>query len=151
MTGKAVAAMVAMMMTGAASAQVSGVPSTAPLVGSTVNQNQNNAGDWDHLNRRALDDTLDAGGTTAQAPNKSRKGGRAHAASAADITPGTAIADNAGQSIGTVDSVDGDGVVVATSAGKVKVPLNAFGKNDAGLLIGMPKAKFMAMLASAGG
>jgi hypothetical protein len=39
--------------------------------------------------------------------------------------------------------------VIVTAAGKVKVPLNAFGKNRAGLLIGMTKRDFEALVAKA--
>lgn len=84
-----------------------------------------------------------------RAAARARAGGRAVPAVAADIVALAAVSDSAGQPVGTIESVDADGAVVATAAGRVKVPLNAFGKNKKGLLIGMSKRDFEAVVAKA--
>jgi len=76
---------------------------------------------------------------------------RARPAAAADLTVGAQIADNKGIEIGYIKAVDPDGVVVATAAGQVKVPSDAFGRNTKGLLIGMTKADFDKVVAQAVG
>ncbi|HEY0414028.1 MAG TPA: hypothetical protein VGD66_12900 [Allosphingosinicella sp.] len=78
-----------------------------------------------------------------------RANGRARPAKPADLLAGAAISDSGGKPVGTIEAVDADGAIVATAAGKVKVPLDAFGKNKAGLLIGMTKAEFEALVAKA--
>jgi hypothetical protein len=70
-------------------------------------------------------------------------------ATAADITVGAAIRDVNGQPIGKVASVEADGIVVDSGQAKVKVPLAAFGKDKAGLLIGISAQKFASLVAQA--
>ena len=77
------------------------------------------------------------------------KGGRAVPARASEIVAQAAVSDTSGQPVGTIESVDADGAVVVTLAGKVKVPLNAFGKNKNGLLVAMTKKDFEALVAKA--
>ena len=76
-------------------------------------------------------------------------GGRAIPARPSDIFAQAAVNDTFGLPVGTIESVDADGAIVVTSLGKVKVPLNAFGKNKNGLLIGMSKKDFEALVAKA--
>ena len=71
------------------------------------------------------------------------------AATAADITVGSAIRDIKGVRIATVAQVDPDGVVVDTGATKIKVPSNGFGKDNEGLLLNVTAAKFAALVAKA--
>ncbi|HEY1607188.1 MAG TPA: hypothetical protein VGF77_16480 [Allosphingosinicella sp.] len=78
-----------------------------------------------------------------------RAGGRAVPARTADIVAAAAVFDPSGDAIGTIESVGDDGAVVATAGGAVKVPLNAFGKNGKGLLIGVSKKDFEALVAKA--
>ena len=78
-----------------------------------------------------------------------RENGPAVPAKPADIVAQAAVSDTAGQPVGTIESVDADGAVVVTAEGKVKVPLNAFGKNKKGLLIGMTKKDFESLVAKA--
>ena len=80
---------------------------------------------------------------------KKQKGARP--ATQADIVAGTEIRDNKGVPIGTVDRLDADGVVVATTSGRVKVPLEAFGKDSKGLVFAISKAEFDQMLAATTG
>jgi|GEM_PF-2559738 hypothetical protein len=70
-------------------------------------------------------------------------------ATAADLTVGASIRDVEGKAIGKVASLDPDGVVVDTGQSKVKLPLDAFGKDKSGLLIGITAAKFGEMVAAA--
>jgi hypothetical protein len=94
------------------------------------------------------DGTRDASDRRAQ--QTARRGGDgARAAAVADLVPGAAVSDARGAKIGTIESVATDGAVVAAEAGKVKVPLDAFGKNRGGLLLGLGKAEFDALVAKA--
>ena len=69
------------------------------------------------------------------------------AAVAADITVGAAVRDKTGVAFATVEKLDSDGVVVKSGDRLAKLPLNAFGKDDAGLLIGITAAEFQAAIA----
>ena len=90
---------------------------------------------------------LDA--VTERRKNKKTKG--AVPATQADIVAGTPIRDMAGLSIGTVDRLDPDGVVVRTGDSRVKVPLEAFGKDSEGLVFAISKAEFDQMVAATAG
>ena len=70
-------------------------------------------------------------------------------ATAADVTVGATVRDVNGQTIGKIASVEADGAVVDTGQSKVKVPLESFGKDKSGLLIGITVAKFNEMVAAA--
>ena len=93
------------------------------------------------------DGTRDASDRRAQ--QAARRGDGARPAAASDLVVGAAVSDARGAKIGTIESVEADGVVVAADAGKVKVPLDAFGKNRGGLLLGVGKAEFEALVAKA--
>lgn len=76
------------------------------------------------------------------------------AATAADIMLGAAIRDSEDVPIGTVDSLSDDGVVIVTDGKKVKLPVNSFGKDKQGLIIGITASEFKAIIgrsASTGG
>ena len=70
-------------------------------------------------------------------------------AAASDIVSGVEVRDKRNKLVGTIDSVDSDGAVVASAAGKVKVPLDAFGKHSKGLMIGITKSEFETLVAGA--
>lgn len=78
-----------------------------------------------------------------------RSGGRARPAKKSEIVAGAAVADSKGAAVGKIESVDPDGAVVLTAAGRAKIPLDAFGLNKAGLLVGMTKAEFEQLVATA--
>lgn len=78
-----------------------------------------------------------------------KRGDAAHPAKSADLVAGAEFADNKGVEVGYIKAIMSDGVVVATQAGQVKVPAEAFGKNSKGLLIGMSKADFDKLVAGA--
>jgi hypothetical protein len=80
--------------------------------------------------------------TSVSKPNASK-------ATAADVTVGAPIRDLEGKPIGKVAALDPDGVVVDTGQSQVKVPLDSFGKDKSGLLIGITAAKFTEMVAAA--
>ena len=76
------------------------------------------------------------------------------AATAADIMLGAGIRDSENVLIGTVDSLSEDGVVIVTDGKKVKLPVNSFGKDQEGLVIGITAGEFKAIIgrsASTGG
>jgi hypothetical protein len=76
------------------------------------------------------------------------------AATAADIMLGAGIRDSEDVLIGTVDSLSEDGVIVVTDGKKVKLPVNSFGKDEQGLVIGITASEFKAIIgrsASTGG
>lgn len=74
---------------------------------------------------------------------------RARAATAADVVAGAAVNDSAGVQLGTIESVDAQGAVILTAAGRARIPLEAFGKNSHGLLLQTTKAQFDASVAQA--
>ena len=82
----------------------------------------------------------------AATPNKL---GRARPASANELALGAVVNDKAGMAIATISSVDPDGVVLSSGKLKVKVPANAFGHNNAGLLLDTTKGDFDQMITKA--
>jgi len=55
--------------------------------------------------------------------------------------PGDVVYDNTGQQAGSVDSVNGSTVVVATAEGKGSMPLTEFAMGDKGLMMNHTKAE----------
>jgi len=98
----------------------------------------------DYLRRGVKDASIDQ--LTDEAKN-----GRTRPAKPEEITAGAQLSDKAGVAIGTIESVETDGAVVATLAGKVKVPLEAFGINKKGLLVDLGKKDFDTLVAQANG
>jgi hypothetical protein len=70
-------------------------------------------------------------------------------AAAADVVPGRALRDIKGEPIARVDAVDAQGVIVAAGSTRVRLPLNAFGKDEMGLLLGITAEKFRALVVKA--
>jgi hypothetical protein len=68
---------------------------------------------------------------------------------AADVVPGRALRDIKGEPIARVDAVDAQGVIVAAGTTRVRLPLNAFGKDEMGLLLGITADKFRALVVKA--
>lgn len=71
------------------------------------------------------------------------------AATQADIKAGVEVFDNAGVTVGTVQSVTATGAVVASGNLRAEVPAASFAKNSKGLVIGITKAEFEAAVAKA--
>ena len=139
----------ALLLAGSASAQMgpggTGVPGTSnPYVRPEEMGAHDNMSPIDQMRIRTQEAEAEHNAALARS-----KGGRAVPAGVSDIIAQAAVNDTTGQAVGTIESVDADGAVIATAAGKVKVPLNAFGKNKQGLLIGMTKKDFEALVAKA--
>jgi hypothetical protein len=67
------------------------------------------------------------------------------------LTAGAPVNDKNGVAVARVQSIDPHGVVVSIGSAKVKVPVEAFGHNKAGLLLDMTKAQFEQVVAKANG
>ena len=67
-------------------------------------------------------------------------------ATASDIVPGRPLRDIKGEPIARVEKVDSQGVIVTTTTGKVRLPANAFGKDELGLLLGITAGKFRSLV-----
>jgi hypothetical protein len=141
-TTGAVAALFSFGMAGAANAQA---PVVVPGAGNSTqitNSNREQNAGYNHVVSNM--DPVKPG----EQPKSGLKG-KAVPAVAADIRAGSQLRDSKGVPIGMVQSVDADGVVVDTGQTKIKVPLVAFGKDDAGLLLGITAAKFSELVAGA--
>ena len=64
-----------------------------------------------------------------------------------DVTAGREVRDSKGVVIGTIDRVGMGFAVIASPGGKIEVEFASLAKNDKGLLINMPKARFDAIVA----
>jgi hypothetical protein len=112
----------------------------APEMGDTAS----NPSSYEQINR--LNQGLDAQGRPRD--RNAGKGGTRPAAGA-EIAIGSEVRDKKKAPVGTIEMVETDGAVVSTAAGKVKVPLEAFGSDGKGLIIGITKAEFDKLVASA--
>jgi hypothetical protein len=77
--------------------------------------------------------------------------GASRPAKASELSAGASVNDNRGVAIAKIEEVDADGVIVSNGNLKVKVPVDAFGHNRAGLLLDMTKADFEKIVAKANG
>jgi hypothetical protein len=106
---------------------------------------------------RMTGDDRDARVAAERAVRESREGSsgkrnRAVPANPADLVVGAEVRASDGAPIGTIELVDAGGVQILSGGKRAKIPTDAFGKNRAGLLIGMTKADFdKAVAASLGG
>ena len=62
----------------------------------------------------------------------------------ADIIVGAEVRDPDGGLVGTIESVDAQGAVVATGNARAKLPIGSFGKNGRGLVISLSRAELEA-------
>jgi hypothetical protein len=65
-------------------------------------------------------------------------------ATAADVKAGAKVLAKDGSTVGTVESVAPEGVVISTGKTRVQVPLASLGKDERGLIIAMTKAELEA-------
>jgi hypothetical protein len=134
---------------GTAHAQGPGGPVTAPppppSAGQMVeNPEVRNGGDTSYRDdRRARDDAI------ARERGRATNTSRGAPAKPEDVTEGAEVRDPKGVVIGRIESVSVANAVVVTEAGKVQVPLEAFGKNGKGLLLPMSKSEFDKLVAEA--
>ena len=77
------------------------------------------------------------------------KKGKAVAAKPSDVIPGSALRDINGLPVGTVEAVEGGDAIVQTVAGRVRIPLIGFGKDKAGLMLGMTAGELQAAVTAA--
>ncbi len=115
------------------------IPGSGNSAGITNNNREQNAG----YNR--VIGTLDPQAKEQPAGLK----GKAVPAKAEDLKAGGLLRDKDGQPIGAIASVDAEGVIVDTGTTKIRVPVEAFGKDDSGLLLGISKAQFAELIAGA--
>jgi len=66
----------------------------------------------------------------------------------ASLVPGTAITDQNGGAVGTIEEVEGDMVTIATPNAKAKLPKSALAKGPNGPIIGMTQEQLEAAVAS---
>jgi len=64
-----------------------------------------------------------------------------------DVTPGSEVRDSKGVVIGTIETVGMDYAVISSPGGRIEIEFASLAKNNKGLLINMPKAKFDALVA----
>lgn len=133
-----------LLMAGGANAQASGNtgPTDTHLVGAAESMDFER--DADGAARRA---ELDRDERVRE--TKRGKGARARAARPEEVTAGKTVRDSKGTAIGTVESASMSAAVVASEGGKVEVPLDSFGLDSKGLLIGIAKAEFDALVQQA--
>ena len=134
------AALVAGLGAGGAYAQQMGGPAPGTVDSKqVVNTNRETQADYNR--------TVGAKSRTGAEQKRTSKVETAVAAKPEEVTAGSQVTDSRGVSIGTIETVEADGAVVVTGSSKVKVPLEAFGKNSDGLLLGITKAEFDALVA----
>lgn len=141
------AAGAAILATGAAHAQDAqdSYRPSGPGLGAENNQVRNGGDTFDRDAANARDAAIADQRKKESAPRTAR----AVPATPGDVTVGSEVRDSKGVVIGTIESVSMAAAVVASTGGKVEVPLEGFGKNNKGLLIGMTKADFDAAVAAA--
>jgi hypothetical protein len=71
------------------------------------------------------------------------------AAASGNVTAGVTVKDTNGGTVGTIESVDGQYAVLATTKSKVRLPISSFGKGAEGPILAMTQAQVDAAAASA--
>ena len=71
------------------------------------------------------------------------------ASAAGSVTASATVKDTSGETVGTIESVDGQYAVLATTKNKVRLPLSSFGKGADGPILAMTQAQVDAAAASA--
>ena len=84
---------------------------------------------------------------TATTPSAATTNAATAAATQADLKAGTPVFDQTGGSVGTIESANAQGGVVATGKARARIPIASFGKNDRGLVIAMTKVQLEAAAA----
>jgi hypothetical protein len=118
----------------------------APGTGNSTQISSGNRDQMSGFNRVASE--LNARNGQARKPGQPQLA-EAVKATAADVVPGKPLRDIGGEVIGTIDSVDAEGAIVAASDAKIRVPLIAFGKDSTGLRLAISGAKFRELVAKA--
>ena len=87
----------------------------------------------------------------AGSQDRKKKGKKVTAvpAKAEEVVAGKVVSSLKGELLGTVEAVEADGAIVTTAKGKVKIPLEGFGRTDQGLVLAISKEEFEAAVVSA--
>ena len=99
----------------------------------------------------ALGVTAPAFAQSAPSPAAPAAATEAAPAQAAAAKAGDTIYDQAGEVVGTVESVEGSNFVISTGANKATVPLSALAAGPKGHVIGMTKAQLDEAIKNANG
>lgn len=132
---------------GAAHAQTPPPGAGGPAIGAMDNPASKISGDTnDRDAMRARDEELDRMRANRGEKTKTI---RSTPAKPEDVTVGAEVRDKKGLRVGSIESVSMGAAVLKADGGAVEVPLEAFGKDSQGLLIGMTKAEFDKAVADA--
>ncbi len=71
------------------------------------------------------------------------------ASASGTVAVGSTVKDTSGGTVGTIESVDGQYAVLATTKNKVRLPISSFGKGADGPILAMTQAQVDAAAASA--
>jgi hypothetical protein len=71
------------------------------------------------------------------------------AAASATVSVGATVKDTTGGTVGTIESLDGQYAVLATTKNKVRLPISSFGKGADGPILAMTQAQVDAAAAAA--
>ncbi|MBO9623739.1 MAG: hypothetical protein J7500_13615 [Sphingomonas sp.] len=130
----------ALMLSGTAYAQAGGSPAPPPSPGTAMSPNPDMMRGpderWADFNK--LRDDVAAGPVKSSRPVPVKP---------EDVTVGKEVRDSKGVVLGAIDRVGMDYAVIASPGGKIEIEFASLAKNNKGLLINMPKAKFDAIVA----
>jgi hypothetical protein len=127
----------ALTLAGAAHAQVSGNPApSAPPPPPEIRGPDTRDAEFNRMRSEVAD--------RAAGPTRSL---RPVPVSPEDVTPGSDVRDSKGVVIGSIERVGMGFAVIVSPGGKIEVEFASLAKNNKGLLINMPKAKFDAIVA----
>jgi hypothetical protein len=93
--------------------------------------------------------TTAAPATATTAAATANAGTSQTAAASGNVAVGVTVKDTQGGTVGTIESVDGQYAVLATTKNKVRLPLSSFGKGADGPILAMTQAQVDAAAASA--
>ena len=135
----------ALALAGAASAQQGGGPPPVPQGGARSQ-------DVAAANRQVDSDYNTLAGRGVEVIDKSRADSRQKSAlvapaTAVDLTAGASVRDVSGTPVATIERLEADGAVVRAEDRLGKLPLQAFGKDEQGLLLGFTADQFKAAIA----
>ena len=120
-----------------------GVGVEAPVAG-TLDTVQDTVDTVSDTAQDAVNTATDTAVDTTDQASDAATSAEVQPAAAADVKAGAEVRDTDGNMVGTVESVDANGAVIATGEARVQIPVTSFAKNDQGLVITMSKAELEA-------
>lgn len=126
----------ALTLAGAAQAQVAGNPLPPPPPPPEIRGPDTRDADFNRMRNEVADRAAGPTRSLRQVP-----------VSPEDVTPGSEVRDSKGVVIGSIERVGMGFAVIVSPGGKIEVEFASLAKNNKGLLINMPKAKFDAIVA----